>query len=77
MIEDNNIIDLHGVKHNDVPRMLDSFIWKQMQKQTNNVQIITGNSERMKQIVIECLKEYNLNCTNSLINNGTLSVDLI
>lgn len=52
-------IDLHGVKHSDV-------IWlviKEIERLWNTgstLDIITGDSHKMKSIVIDILEEYNL-----------------
>jgi DNA-nicking Smr family endonuclease len=45
-------LDLHGKSHHDVFREVDKFIWSCMKKNLSEFQIITGNSERMKSIVI-------------------------
>ena len=51
-------LDLHGVKHADVPKLMDQFIWEQMNKKSREVEIITGISQAMKQVVIKNLKDY-------------------
>jgi len=35
-------LDLHGVKHADVPKLLDQFLWEQMNKKSKEVEVITG-----------------------------------
>jgi len=49
-------LDLHGVKHEDVPKKVEEYIY------SNQVpySIVTGNSARMKEIVIEVLKKYDM-----------------
>ena len=49
-------IDLHGVKHSDVNKLLDKFIYEN--NSSDELIIITGNSEQMKNTVIECIKQY-------------------
>ena len=52
-------IDLHGIKHSDV----DWILIKEIEKNWGNnieIEIITGYSEKMKEIVIKILKEYNI-----------------
>jgi len=61
-------LDLHGIQHEEVQALLDSYIF-------NNdppFEIITGNSLEMKKIVLEILKEYKLNYFQ--INEGSLVV---
>ena len=50
-------LDLHGIRHNDVQKLVDHFLYENV----NNipVKIITGYSNRMQDIVINILKEYN------------------
>lgn len=55
----NDKLDLHGVKHSDVQKEVDSFLWKN--HDNIPVQIVTGNSEKMKQEVIKVLKDYDYN----------------
>lgn len=43
-----NILDLHGVKHEDVPKLVDQFLWKNMKVKSSEVKIITGISNNMK-----------------------------
>jgi DNA-nicking Smr family endonuclease len=40
-----NTLDLHGVRHADVPKLLDQFLWEQIQKKRREVEIITGMSK--------------------------------
>ena len=46
-----NKLDLHGIRHKEVDRLVENFVL------LNNtpMRIITGNSHRMRQIVINCL----------------------
>lgn len=69
-------IDLHGVKHEDVQRLLDSFIWEHMKKKTPAIQIITGNSPEMKRIVSGIVSEYGLSAEDSFTNTACLNVNL-
>jgi len=70
-------LDLHGVKHEDVVKTVDEFIWLCIQNNTSNATLITGNSYMMKQIVISCLAEHGL-IPNNFFNDtgGSLSFDL-
>lgn len=51
-----NILDLHGVRHHEVGVMVENFVL------LNNppLTIITGNSDRMMDIVIVKLNELNI-----------------
>jgi len=70
-------LDLHGVKHADVPKLMDQFIWEQMNKKSKEVEIITGLSQTMKQVVIKNLKDYDFNYNEAWNNPGKLIVSLI
>lgn len=70
-------IDLHGVKHENVSRQLDVFFWEMMQKKVTQVEVITGISQRMKEIVKESCKEYNFEVIENPINVGMLLVKLV
>ena len=50
-------LDLHGVKHKDVDRLVENFIL------LNNppLTIITGNSEEMTRLVINVLERHDMN----------------
>ena len=64
-----NKIDLHGEKHRDVANKVDSFI----RKNINNmpVEIITGNSIDMQNIVRKVVISYNLEMRpKSFVNLG-------
>jgi len=70
-------IDLHGVKHENVSRYLDIFFWEMLQKKVTQVEVITGISQRMKEIVKETCKDYNFEVIENPINVGMLLVKLI
>ena len=64
-------LDLHNVRHKDVVRKDEDFLsWEDLP-----VKIITGNSERMKELVIGVIKRFNLFCHyEDLRNSGCLIV---
>ncbi len=70
-------LDLHGVKHADVPKLMDQFIWEQMNKKSKEIEIITGLSQTMKQVVIKNLRDYDFNYNEAWNNPGKLIVSLI
>ncbi len=69
-------IDLHGIKHQDVQRKLDVFFWECMQKNIKQVEVVTGISIKMKDIVKEVSKEYGFTVIEMSFNPGTLIVDI-
>ncbi len=50
-------LDLHGVRHSDVNRIVENFVLLNEPPLT----IITGNSQRMSEIVVNCLITHNVN----------------
>ena len=52
-------LDLHGIKHIDVPRLVENYIFKY--QYSCPLKIITGNSDKMKKIVITTLKLHGFN----------------
>jgi len=52
-----NKLDLHGIRHGEVDRLVENFVL------LNNppLRIITGNSDRMREIVIKVLDRHNIN----------------
>jgi DNA-nicking Smr family endonuclease len=70
-------LDLHGVKHADVPKLMDQFLWEQMNKKTREVEIITGMSQAMKQVVIKNLKDYDFIYNEAWNNPGKFIVSLV
>jgi DNA-nicking Smr family endonuclease len=71
-----NSIDLHGIKHGDVSKLLDSFLWQNMQKKTREVRVITGNSDEMKRIVKDTLSDYGFSSEEEYFNAGALIVKI-
>jgi len=55
-------LDLHGTYHNDVRKKVDDFLWECMNKDLLiEADIVTGNSKRMKEIVVDIIEEYGFN----------------
>jgi len=52
-------LDLHGIRHEDVPRVVIRFIEAHWDEE-GEFEIITGNSWRMKEIVYDILREYEI-----------------
>ena len=53
-------LDLHGKNHNEVSFIVDQFIYKGMLSRENEIRVITGNSENMKAITIESIRDHGL-----------------
>ena len=72
-----NILDLHETRHQDVHQVLSEFIWKSKDANTMTVEIITGNSHTMKQMVKSVVCDVGeLEVFESpLYNQGKLIVD--
>ena len=69
-----NRIDLHGIKHENVQKELDQFYWQMMQKGHSEVEVVTGISNRMKEIVKQVSEDYNFTVLETEINPGSLIV---
>ncbi len=69
-------IDLHGVKHEDVQRKLDIFFWEMIQKNKNQVEVITGISTRMKDLVKITCQDYGFKIIELNFNPGILIIEL-
>jgi len=54
-----NKLDLHGVKHEDVDRLVENFVLM------NNppIRIITGNSEKMMLLTLDVLNRHDIEWT--------------
>jgi DNA-nicking Smr family endonuclease len=70
-------LDLHGVKHSEVPRLVDQFLWEQINKKSREVEIITGLSTAMREIVINNLKDYDFTYNDEFKNPGKIVVKLV
>jgi hypothetical protein len=70
-------LDLHGIRHIEVSSKIDSFLWEAIQRNAPSVEIVTGNSQRMKDIVFDCVDDYGFVCTEGFMNWGALIVTLI
>ena len=67
-------LDLHGVYHSEVPTLVDRFLYEHMLEGSMMINIITGNSDAMKNIVGKILDEYGFSYKESLLNSGTIMV---
>jgi len=72
-----NSLDLHGIKHSQVQILLDQFIWESMKKKQKEVVVITGHSKQMKDIVRNCVNDYNMICQEEYLNPGKFIIKLV
>ena len=68
-------IDLHGFKHQDVKVKLETWLFEEFNNGNFPVEVITGNSYKMKQLVKEVCEETgtylsNINTSNQIIIAG-------
>jgi len=71
-------LDLHGVRHRDVYNIVDSFINDIIVEGGNEVkcEIVTGHSNRMKELAREVLDEYKIEVLENPWNGGVLVIKL-
>ena len=69
-------LDLHGIKHNDVAVEVENYIMLHGSYTENfPLKIITGNSDKMKKIVIDVLIIHNYNFSiGDYYNRGYIDV---
>jgi len=72
-----NRLDLHGFKHIEVPRILEQFIYDQINRDSKEIEVVTGNSIRMKSIVKEIADDYGMEAKELWGNNGTMVIKLV
>ena len=72
----NKTLDLHGLKHEHVYRIVDQFIGGHIIKRTSEISIITGRSIKMKKIVSEILTDYHITPQEEFANPGKLIINL-
>ena len=64
-------VDLHGIKHEDVGNVLaENLFWQKKE----NVEIITGNSEKMRNLVIGWLEQYDYDYIVEAHNMGCIKI---
>ena len=67
----NRTLDLHGTRHVDV----DEIVRKFLNFADLPCTIITGNSEKMKELVSTIVKEYDWICRDSISNSGEVIIE--
>jgi len=69
-------LDLHGVRHEQAHNMVDKFVVKHIIAKTPEVYVLTGNSKKMKEIVIHTIRDYGVTGHEDWINSGKMVIDL-
>lgn len=72
-----NSLDLHGIRHSEVQIILDQFLWENMKSNQKVVSVVTGQSNQMKNIVINCVSDYNMTCEEEYLNPGNFIIKLV
>jgi len=62
-------IDLHGFKHQDAKVKLETWLFEEFNNGNFPVEVITGNSYKMKQLVKEVCEELNFNVNDWITGN--------
>lgn len=55
---DNRVLDLHGIRHHEVDRLVENFIF--MNQNLVPLKIICGNSQRMIDLVFAIVEKHKL-----------------
>lgn len=69
-------LDLHGIKHSEVQKLMDSFLFENMKSKQTKVEIITGLSDQMKNVVKKVLEDYDFEFEEDFSNKGKINVKI-
>lgn len=67
-------LDLHGTRHDEVQRELEHFLYNCMMAGNEEVEIVTGNSPTMKEIVIKVANDHKMEAKEVWGNFGVLRI---
>lgn len=70
------VLDLHGIKHQRVKKVIDDFIWDCIKSDISQIKIVTGNSSDMKEESCSIIKEYGFSPSKFFNYNSYYIVDL-
>lgn len=74
----SDTLDLHGVRHKDVPKKVDEFLGNMIDSRLPELYIVTGISVDMQDIVVDTLKDYNLEYeVGDIFNPGYIKINLL
>jgi len=68
--------DLHGTRHGDVRRVVIRFV-EENWNSGREVEIVTGNSQKMKALVIEVLEEYRVDYHSGIFGYNSGSIRMV
>lgn len=68
---DNHILDLHGIRHHEVDRLVENFIF--MNQNIVPLKIICGNSQKMIDLVLDVVKKHNIT-TTTMVQYGIIDI---
>ena len=71
-------LDLHGIRHRDVYSLVDNFLNDIIleDNEESKHEIVTGYSDRMKELVVEVLNEYKIEALEHHWNDGVVVIKL-
>lgn len=69
------VLDLHGVKHQDVEHTLENFFLWENNIISQSIQVITGNSSNMQKVVCKWLDSNEFSYYIPSHNTGTIYVN--
>jgi hypothetical protein len=70
-MDNNNTLDLHGIRHHAVDRLVENFIF--MNQDTVPLKIICGNSQKMIDLVLNVVKKHNI-ATTTMVQYGIIDI---
>jgi hypothetical protein len=70
-MDNKNTLDLHGIRHHEVDRLVENFIF--MNQDTVPLKIICGNSQKMIDLVLDVVKKHNI-ATTTMVQYGIIDI---
>ena len=70
-MDNNRTLDLHGIRHHEVDRLVENFIF--MHQDLIPLKIICGNSQKMIDLVLDVVKKHNITTTN-MVQYGIIDI---
>lgn len=70
-MDNNNTLDLHGIRHHEVDRLVENFIF--MNQDILPLKIICGNSQKMIDLVLDVVKKHNI-ATTTMVQYGIIDI---
>jgi hypothetical protein len=72
----NKTLDLHGIKHEHVYTIVDQFVGQHILSKSAEIYIITGHSQKMRELVEHVAQDYDIRFQEEWMNPGKLILDL-